>query len=88
MARFPPWWFREMFTYRTQREMVVDMWEIGLLHRIMQVVVLWWVLNDIFGAGKYAYSETAMGVVNAWAEHAAAVSQSQPAPAAPAAGST
>ena len=68
MARFPPWWFREMFTYRTQREMVVDMWEIGLLHRIMQVVVLWWVLNDIFGAGKYAYSETAMGVVNAWAE--------------------
>lgn len=54
--------------YRTTRQIRVDMWQIGLAHRVLQLIAVTWVLFDLVRFNSWAFSETPTGTVNAWEE--------------------
>ena len=61
-------YIRSMLQYRTARQLSVDVWQIGLFYRSMQIAIFIYVLVDLIGNHAYAYKEVPRGTVNAWGD--------------------
>jgi hypothetical protein len=59
---------RSMLQYRTARQLSVDVWQIGLFYRTMQLAIFIWVLIDLIANHAYAFKEVPRGTINAWAD--------------------
>ena len=54
--------------YPTKRMLRVDVWQLGLMYRTLQLGILCGVLYDIFISNAWAYSEVPQNTVNAYGE--------------------
>jgi len=54
--------------YRTSRQVRVDIWQVGLTYRILQLAVIAYVLWDLIVSNSYVVSEVPSGTVNAWCD--------------------
>ena len=62
-------WHGGWLAYRTKREIRIDVWQIGLTFRILQIVIIGTVAYDIFIGHGWAYSEVPSSRgINAWGE--------------------
>lgn len=59
---------KESLTYRTTRHIRIDIWQIGLLDKLLTVIVLLIAFVPAIRTGAYALSEVPVGSVNAWTE--------------------
>jgi hypothetical protein len=48
--------------------MTIDLWYIGVLLRLLQILVLVYFIFSTFSSGAWAYSETPLANINAWGE--------------------
>lgn len=60
--------WRAYLPYRTQRHLRVDVWQLGLAYRILQLIILIVVGVEIFLTHGWAHSEVPAGRVNAYGE--------------------
>eukprot|EP00966_Prymnesium_polylepis_P211954 4909248-Prymnesium_polylepis.1 len=65
---------KPLLSYRTNRYMKVDVWQVGLAHRLLQLGIIIFAVIEALNAGSWAYSETAAGTVNAYGATTAAYS--------------
>ena len=60
---------REAFGYRTPKFIKVDVWQLGLLHRVLQLTALGYAIGYVLlDRQAWAYSEAPIGKANAWGE--------------------
>jgi len=64
-------WNRKL-TLTIPRVIIVQVWQLGLLFRALQVAVLVYFLNQMIGDSTWAYRETPSNRINAWIEGASA----------------
>ena len=55
-------------TYKTQRQIRVDVWQLGLTFRLLQLTIAGWLIYDIFIGHRWAYHEVPAGRVNAYGQ--------------------
>ena len=58
----------DLLAYRTERRMRVDIWQIGLAHKVLQAGIFVGVAVQIFSLHEWAYSEVPAGRFNAYGE--------------------
>ena len=56
----------EFFDYRTSRQIRVQVWQIGLGHRMLQLAIVIGIFVDLIRNNGWAYKEVPTGSVNAW----------------------
>lgn len=54
--------------HKTPKFMTIDLWYIGVLLRLLQILVLVYFIFSTFSSGAWAYSETPLANINAWGE--------------------
>ncbi len=60
---------KKALSYQTKKYLVVDdVWQIGLLYRVLQAGVLAWALYEALSEHTWAHTETPAGSVNGWHE--------------------
>lgn len=57
-----------LFIYRTNRLVKIDIWQLGLFFRLLQLAIIGLVGFDIINRHGWSYTEAPSGVVNAWVE--------------------
>ena len=60
--------WRAYLPYTTQRRLRVDVWQIGLAFKLLQLAILIFLAVDIFTRNAWAHSEVPAGRVNAYGE--------------------
>ena len=58
--------------YTTTRYLVVDVWQIGLLHRLLQLAIVIYAIFEAISQGSWAFSEVPANSVNAYGSRTAA----------------
>ena len=61
----------DLLAYRTERRMRVDIWQLGLAFKVLQVAIFVGVALQIFTLHEWAYSEVPAGRFNAYGESTA-----------------
>jgi len=54
--------------HRSAKFMTIDLWYIGVLLRLLQILVIVYFILTTFISGAWAYSETPRANINAWGE--------------------
>lgn len=58
----------ELLTFRLEKTVTIQVWQVGLVFRLMQIAVVVYIACMLHFANSWAYNETPMGSVNAWNE--------------------
>ena len=60
--------WRAFLPYTTQRRLRVDVWQLGLAFKLLQLAIIIFLCVDIFSENAWAHSEVPAGRVNAYGE--------------------
>ena len=61
----------DVFTYRIEKTVDVQVWQVGVFYRACQTGILAYLVLSVFLRDTWAYSEVPTSLVNAWAEEGA-----------------
>ena len=53
-------------TFKMERKVTLEVWQVGLVHKVLQLVVVAFVLIQLAMGSAWAYSSAPIGSVNAW----------------------
>ena len=67
------YFWNRILTLTIPRVVIVQVWQLGLLFRCLQVGVLIYFLNTMIGDSTWAYRETPSNRINAWIEGGSAL---------------
>ena len=56
----------ELLTFRLEKTVTIQVWQVGVLHLVLQIAVLVYVLLTLYLGNTWAYTEVPIGKVNAW----------------------
>lgn len=59
----------ELLTFRLEKTVTIQVWQVGLFYRLSQLLVVIYVGVGMHYANTWAYTEAPMGTVNAWPEN-------------------
>mmetsp|Transcript_49329 Transcript_49329/g.128696 ORF Transcript_49329/g.128696 Transcript_49329/m.128696 type:complete len:537 (-) Transcript_49329:426-2036(-) len=71
---FSEYWWNHALTFKMPKVVVLQIWQLGLINRVLQVGVLIYLFWSIISERSWAYKEVPSTTVNAWIESGAAVS--------------
>ena len=60
--------WRALLPYTTSRRLRVDVWQLGLTYKVLQLAILIFVGVDIFNRNAWAHSEVPAGRINSYGE--------------------
>lgn len=58
----------ELLTFRLEKTVTIQVWQVGFVYRLIQLIVVAYVSTSLYFNESWAYVETPMGSVNAWPE--------------------
>lgn len=60
--------WNKLLTFPMERRVTIQVWEVGLFHLVLQLLVVCYVGYSLYYSDAWAYSEEPVGSVNAWPE--------------------